>query len=188
MTAHFFTAFFARAAGVPILSFLRYTVNTEQGGSSMKGLASAADRRFMQAALQEAACAAREGEIPVGAVIVLQGRIVARAHNRREQDRDATAHAELLAIREACRRLGRWRLTDACLYVTLEPCPMCAGAIWNARLGRVVYGAPDSAAGACGSLFQIPLHPALHQKMELVSGVEEEACKKILQDFLKERR
>ena len=152
------------------------------------GVASAQDLMFMDLALEEARQAAREGEIPVGAVLVRKGQVVARDHNRREQDRDATAHAELLAIRKACEKLGRWRLTDCTLYVTLEPCPMCAGAIWNARIGRLVYGAWDSAAGACGSQFNLPAHPSLNFRTEVTAGVLEEECRKILQDFLKARR
>jgi tRNA(adenine34) deaminase len=151
-------------------------------------LSSPEDRHYMEIALQEARRAAQEGEIPVGAVLVHDGKIIAQDHNRREQLQDATAHAEILVIRHSCEVLKRWRLSDTTLYVTLEPCPMCAGAIWNARIGRVVFGAGDSAAGACGSLFQIPAHPALHQPIELTAGVEEATCKKILQEFLKARR
>lgn len=151
-------------------------------------LAGQTDVHFMEMALEEARRAAREGEIPVGAVLVREGRVVARNHNRREQDRDATAHAEVLVLREACRQLGRWRLSDTALYVTLEPCPMCAGAIWNARVGRLVYGAWDSAAGACGSQFNLPAHPSLNFRTQVTAGVMEEECRKILQDFLKARR
>lgn len=151
-------------------------------------LAGQIDVHFMEMALEEARQAAREGEIPVGAVLVREGRVVARNHNRREQDRDATAHAEVLVLREACRQLGRWRLSDTALYVTLEPCPMCAGAIWNARVGRLVYGAWDSAAGACGSQFNLPAHPSLNFRTQVTAGVMEEECRKILQDFLKARR
>lgn len=151
-------------------------------------LAGQTDVHFMEMALEEARQAAREGEIPVGAVLVREGRVVARNHNRREQDRDATAHAEVLVLREACRQLGRWRLSDTALYVTLEPCPMCAGAIWNARVGRLVYGAWDSAAGSCGSQFNLPAHPSLNFRTQVTAGVMEEECRKILQDFLKARR
>ena len=151
-------------------------------------LAGQTDVHFMEMALEEARQAAREGEIPVGAVLVREGRVVARNHNRREQDRDATAHAEVLVLREACRQLGRWRLSDTALYVTLEPGPMCAGAIWNARVGRLVYGAWDSAAGACGSQFNLPAHPSLNFRTQVTAGVMEEECRKILQDFLKARR
>lgn len=151
-------------------------------------LAGQIDVHFMEMALEEARQAAREGEIPVGAVLVREGQVLARNHNRREQDRDATAHAEVLVLREACRQLGRWRLSDTALYVTLEPCPMCAGAIWNARVGRLVYGAWDSAAGACGSQFNLPAHPSLNFRTQVTAGVMEEECRKILQDFLKARR
>ena len=101
---------------------------------------------------------------------------------------DATAHAEFLVIRQACRLLRRWRLSDTTLYVTLEPCPMCAGAILERRVGRLVYGAWDSAAGACGSQFNLPAHPSLNFRTEVTAGVLEEECRKILQDFLKARR
>ena len=151
-------------------------------------LAGQTDVHFMEMALEEARQAAREGEIPVGAVLVREGQVLARNHNRREQDRDATAHAEVLVLREACRQLGRWRLSDTALYVTLEPCPMCAGAIWNARVGRLGYGAWDSAAGACGSQFNLPAHPSLNFRTQVTAGVMEEECRKILQDFLKARR
>lgn len=142
----------------------------------------------MGLALEEARKAAEAGEIPVGAVLVMGDTIIARAHNERETTHDATAHAEVLAIRAACGKLGRWRLTDATLYVTLEPCPMCAGAIWNARIGRVVYGAYDSTAGACGSQFHILTQPALHCSTQVTAGVREQECLQILQDFLKARR
>lgn len=151
-------------------------------------LAGQSDVRFMEMALEEARQAAREGEIPVGAVLVREGQVLARDHNRREQERDATAHAEVMVIREACRKLQRWRLSDTTLYVTLEPCPMCAGAIWNARVGRLVYGAWDSAAGACGSQFNLPAHGSLNFRTAVTAGVMEEDCRKILQDFLKVRR
>ena len=157
----------------------------QNAGNSLAGQR---DVHFMEMALEEARQAAREGEIPVGAVLVRDGQVLARDHNRREQDRDATAHAEFLVIRQACRLLRRWRLSDTTLYVTLEPCPMCAGAIWNARVGRLVYGAWDSAAGACGSQFNLPAQPSLNCRTEVTAGVLEEECRKILQDFLKARR
>jgi tRNA(Arg) A34 adenosine deaminase TadA len=111
-----------------------------------------ADDTFMRIALDEARIAADEGEVPIGAAIVCDGAVIARAHNRRENDRDPTAHAELLAIRAAAERLGRWRLSGCTVYVTLEPCPMCAGAMHQARIDRLVYGAPDPKAGAVGTL------------------------------------
>ncbi len=145
------------------------------------------DVLYMQEALRLARKAAEEGEVPVGAVIVKDGAIVAAAHNLREQNKMATAHAELLAMEEACRFLGDWRLKDTTLYVTLEPCPMCAGAIVNARVSRVVYGAKDAAAGCCGSILNLNAYPFSHA-FSLTSGVCEEECKQVLQDFFSKRR
>ena len=143
---------------------------------------------YMTAALDLARQAAELGEIPVGAVIADEnGTIVGRGYNRRETDRDATAHAEVLAIRDACRNLNRWRLTGCTLYVTLEPCPMCTGAILQSRLDRVVYGAPDEKAGCCGGLLHLTeypfdTHPAVY------AGVLEEECREVLQTFFQGRR
>ncbi|MBQ6594659.1 MAG: nucleoside deaminase [Clostridia bacterium] len=138
---------------------------------------------FMAEALEEARRAMSEGEIPVGCVIVRGGRIVARAHNRREQDRDPTAHAEILAIREAARALGRWRLEDCELYVTLEPCPMCAGAVSQARLKRLVYGAPDPRQGCAGSIYRITEDPAFPHFCPADPGPLGEACGELLRMF-----
>ena len=146
------------------------------------------DQQFMSRALELARQAALEGEVPVGAVVVLDGRIIGEGRNRREKSRNALSHAELEAIDAACKALNGWRLWQCDLYVTLEPCPMCAGAIYNARIGRVVFGASDSVAGACGSLFQIPLHPSLHANTIIKAGIEAERCKKILQEFFTRRR
>ena len=125
----------------------------------------------MAIALDEAAAAATIGEVPIGAVVVCDGAVVARAHNRREVDRDPTAHAEMLAIREASSKLGRWRLTDCTVYVTLEPCPMCAGAMHAARIGRLVYGAPDPKAGAVGTLYDLSSDERLNHRFEYTPGV-----------------
>lgn len=146
------------------------------------------DLQYMTIALEEAKVAAKEQEIPVGAVLVVAGEIIAQTHNQREQLRDATAHAEILAIQKACEKLGRWRLTDATLYVTLEPCPMCAGAIFNARIGRLVYGAVDSRAGACESVFNIVQNKHLNHQTETTAGVLADECAQVLKDFLLERR
>lgn len=146
------------------------------------------DEGFMLEAIKEAKIAAGLDEIPVGAVLVVNGEIVARGHNERETKQDATAHAEVVAIREACKKLNRWRLTDATLYVTLEPCPMCAGAIFNARIGRVVYGAVDSKAGACESVFNITDNKYLNHQSEMTAGVLGEECAKLLKDFLLSKR
>lgn len=147
------------------------------------------DAFYMRAALAEAAQAYALGEVPIGAVLVDEaGEIVARGHNLRERDHDATAHAEMIAIRAACERLGRWRLSSLTLYVTIEPCPMCAGAIVMSRVDRVVYGGTDYKAGACESLFNIPGHPALNHHPEVTAGVLAEECADIMKRFFRERR
>ena len=142
---------------------------------------------YMNKALAEAENAAREGEIPVGAVIVKDGEIVASAHNNREATGDATGHAELLAIRKACKTLGGWHLEKCTLYVTLEPCPMCMGAIINSRLGKVVFGAKDAKAGACGSVIDLRSYP-LNHKPQIESGFMKDECAKILSDFFTDKR
>lgn len=145
------------------------------------------DLSFMQMAIDEALLAEEEDEVPIGAVIVKDGKVIARAHNTREGSRCATAHAEILAINEACRALGGWRLPGATLYVTLEPCCMCAGAIVNARIENVVYGAPDIRFGAMGSLFDVSLLP-LNHKPEVKRFVRGEECKNLLSEYFKKKR
>ena len=145
------------------------------------------DIRFMSQALMLAGTAAEMGEVPVGAVVVRDGEVIGKGYNRRETDGRATAHAEILAIEEACRTMGSWRLHGCTLYVTLEPCPMCTGAIVNARLDRVVFGLKDPAAGCCGSVLNINRYPFSHAFL-LESGVCEEECAAILKEFFKERR
>ena len=140
------------------------------------------DEELMYQALALAEQSAREGEVPVGCVVTLDGRIVGRGRNRRETNKTALAHAELEAISEACRTLGGWRLWQCTLYVTLEPCPMCAGAILNAQIPRVVYGARDEKAGACGSLVNILRLPGCRQP-EMEGGVLADECSKLLRDF-----
>lgn len=142
--------------------------------------------RFMHAALEEANLAASKGEVPVGAVLVKDGEIVARAHNNVEQTHDATAHAELLCLRQGMELLGA-RLTDCTLFVTLEPCAMCAGACVNAKLGRLVYGAFDESAGCCGTRMDLTDHCFLHT-VETWGGVLETECKKLLSSFFIELR
>ena len=146
------------------------------------------DTDFMREALLEAERAAGAGELPVGCVIVQDGGIVAQAHNECEARRDATAHAELLAIRRASRALGDWRLTGCTLYVTLEPCPMCAGAIVQARVGRLVYGAPNPAQGCAGSLYRIPEDPAFPHFCPSDGGVLAGECQALLDRFFAPRR
>lgn len=145
------------------------------------------DELFMKEALRLAAEAAAEGEVPVGAVVILGDRIVGRGRNRREKDKNALAHAELEAIDEACRTLGGWRLWQCDLYVTLEPCPMCTGAIINSRIKRLVFGASDYKAGSCGSvvnLFELPYN----HKPEMISGFMQEECSQLLTDFFRTLR
>ena len=142
------------------------------------------DERYMRLALALAAEAAAEGEVPVGAVIVRDGAVVGTGRNRRETARSALAHAEIEAIADACRRLGGWRLFGSTLYVTLEPCPMCAGAIINARIDRVVYGARDSKAGSCGSVTDLFVLPYNH-KPAAEGGLLEGECGAMLSDFFR---
>ena len=146
--------------------------------------------KYMKAAIAQAKRAAAKGEVPVGAVIVRDGEIIARAYNTRETDKNALCHAEIKAIRKACKKLGGWRLTRCEMYVTLEPCPMCAGAIVNSRIVSVVYGASDKKAGAFGTLFDMNDF-GLNHKPEIVGGVMQEECAALLSDFfasLRERR
>ena len=138
---------------------------------------------YMHIALEEARQAAAEGEIPVGAVVVKDGEIIARAHNRRENDHDPTAHAELLCLRQAARVLGDWRLRGCTLYVTLEPCPMCAGAMVMSQLSQCVYGAADDRQGCCGSVYDLPGDPALAGTTRWQSGVMAEECGQMMKDF-----
>jgi tRNA(adenine34) deaminase len=146
------------------------------------------DETWMRIALDEARSAAGQGEVPVGAVVVAGGQVVARAHNLRESARDPLAHAETLAIRAAAEALGRWRLVGCTLIVTLEPCPMCAGAVVNARLERLVYGASDPRAGAVGSLMDIVRDERLNHRAEVVSGVLAQESAALLKAFFAERR
>lgn len=147
------------------------------------------DTHGMQLALAEAERAYVLGEVPIGAVILDDvGAVIASGHNLRETEHDATAHAELIAIRRACHRLGRWRLTGMTLYVTIEPCPMCAGAIVMSRISRVVYGSTDTKAGACESLFNITGCSALNHQPEIRAGVLTDACSEIIKRFFRERR
>ena len=142
----------------------------------------------MDIALEEAELAAAQGDVPVGAVMASGDEVIARAHNMREALNDPTAHAEVLVIRESAMKLGRWRLNDLTLYVTIEPCAMCAGAIVLARIRRIVFGAKDPKGGGCGTVFQILQEPLLNHNTEIVSGIKEEMCRKIIQDFFENRR
>ena len=145
------------------------------------------DEVFMKAALELAREAAAEGEVPVGCVITRNGLIVGRGRNRRERDKTALAHAEIEAIADACKNLGGWRLWECTLYVTLEPCPMCAGAIINARIPRVVYGARDEKSGACGSVCDL-FHMDFNHHPRVETGVREEECAALLTEFFQNLR
>jgi tRNA(adenine34) deaminase len=146
------------------------------------------DRAMMERALQEARRAAEAGEVPVGAVVALGSEVIGRAHNQREVLQDPTAHAEILAITQAASALGSWRLTGATLYVTLEPCAMCAGAIVLGRIDRLVYGADDPRAGACGSVLDVLACEALNHRVTVERGLLAGPCGEVLRDFFRERR
>jgi tRNA(adenine34) deaminase len=146
------------------------------------------DQYFMGEALRQAARAYEAEEVPVGAVVVREGRIIARAFNQVELLKDATAHAEMLALTQAEELVGDWRLTDCTLYVTKEPCPMCAGAIVHVRLARVVFGVGDPKGGAAGGMMNLVQHPSLNHRCEITAGVREHECRALLQAFFGEQR
>jgi len=143
---------------------------------------------FMRIALNEARIAAKSGEVPVGAVIERGGQVIAVAGNEREEKKDPTAHAEMIAIRQAASSLGGWRLSGCTIYVTIEPCPMCAGAIYQARIGHLVYGAPDEKAGAAGTLMDITRDPRLNHQTEVTSGILVDECASVMRKFFSDRR
>ncbi len=145
------------------------------------------DEKFMKKALFEAEKAVLEDEVPVGAVAVLDGKIIARAHNNRERTQNAINHAEMLVIQKACKKLGSWRLDGVTLYVTIEPCPMCMGAIINARVPRVVYGARDKKAGCCGTLYDLN-EGKFNHTTQITQGVLENECGGIIRRYFEEKR
>ena len=146
------------------------------------------DEDYMRMALAEARLAADEGEVPIGAVVVHEGEVIARAHNRREKDRDPSAHAEFSALLAAARALDRWRLTGCTVYVTLEPCLMCAGLMVNSRIDRCVFGAPDPKGGALGTLFDVSHDERLNHEFEAAGGVLQDECAAVLREFFRARR
>jgi tRNA(adenine34) deaminase len=146
------------------------------------------DSAAMVLAIDEARGAANHGDVPIGAVILLDGEVIARRHNEREATNDPTAHAEILALRDAAATVGSWRLEGATAVVTLEPCPLCAGALVNARVARVVFGTPDPKAGACGSLYNLASDPRLNHEFAVSSGVHAFECAKLLTSFFASRR
>jgi len=146
------------------------------------------DEYFMREALRMANKAAKADEVPVGAIVVRAGKIIGRAHNQVELLKDATAHAEMLALTQAEAAVGDWRLTDCDLYVTKEPCPMCAGALVHTRIRRVIFGCTDPSAGAAGSVMNLLQMPALNHRCDIASGVLQDECAAILQNFFRQRR
>jgi tRNA(Arg) A34 adenosine deaminase TadA len=146
------------------------------------------DHDLMGLAIDEARVAAEQGEVPIGAVVVIDGKVVARRHNEREQTQDPTSHAELLAVRDASAAVGSWRLENATVVVTLEPCAMCAGLMINARVGRVIFGARSFESGACGSLYQLGSDPRLNHEFETVSDVRADECSELLSAYFSDLR
>lgn len=142
----------------------------------------------MKMALEEAVHAFEEDEVPIGAVIIKDGNVISKAHNLRENIKDPTAHAEIIAIRKAAEVLGGWRLMDCDLYVTIEPCPMCAGAIVQARIRKLIFGAPDPKAGACGSVMDVIGNPLLNHRVEVTEGILKDECSRIMKDYFRGKR
>ncbi len=155
---------------------------------AVKSLLNDVDERFMRVAIEAAKIAEENGDVPIGAVIVYKNQIIGKAYNQREQLKDPTAHAEIIALTQAAAFLESWRLNGCTMYVTLEPCPMCAGALVLARIDRLVYGCDDPKTGACKSLYNIVQDERLNHKLEVTSGVLEEQCREQLQGFFARRR
>jgi tRNA(adenine34) deaminase len=159
-----------------------------EGPSLGIGIATDTEKLAMLTALDEARKALEHADVPVGAAVILNGKVIAQRHNERELTGDPTAHAEVLALRDAAKAVGSWRLEGATLVVTLEPCPMCAGAALNARVGKIVFGASDPKAGATGSLYNLCADARLNHEIPVLPGVEAAAASKLLVDFFAERR
>jgi tRNA(adenine34) deaminase len=187
---------FRQGAAVPVATGLRpvkrqlvYALDGPQGrGYTLKMLELLPDEYFMREALRQAEKAYAAEEVPVGAVVMREGKIIARAHNQVELLKDATAHAEMLALTQAEAAVGDWRLMDCDLYVTKEPCAMCAGAIVHTRIRRVIFGCADPSAGAAGSVTNLLQMPTFNHRCEITSGVLQKECAAILQDFFRKRR
>ncbi len=146
------------------------------------------DSDFMSLSLEEAKKASVLGDVPVGCVIVKDNKVIARSYNRREETGDPLAHAEMLALRQAAEAIGSWRLDGCSVYVTLEPCPMCAGALVQSRVSRLIFGVRDFKAGSAGTVFNLVSDPRLPHRIEVIDGVREEECRKLLSDFFNEKR
>src|SRR6478672_9615919 len=158
---------------------------TQKNSAAMQ---SGEDAAWMELALEQSALAAAAGEVPVGALVIKDGEIIGRGHNRNLLENDPTAHAEIVALRQAAARLGNHRLTGCVMVATIEPCSMCAGALIHARIARLVYGASDPKAGAAGSVLQVVNHPGLNHSMEVTAGVLAEKCSQVLQEFFRRKR
>ena len=167
---------------------LACTVTIKGSSTSLSMQQEPHDSHYMELALQQAALAPHAGEVPIGAVLVHNHEVIAAAHNYREISQDPTAHAEMIVIRKAAERLQTWRLTETTLYVTLEPCPMCAGAIVQSRIARLVFGAWDPKAGACGSIFDIPAERRLNHRVQVTGGLLERESRELLQEFFRAKR
>lgn len=167
---------------------LACTVTIKDSTTSLSMHSEPHDSHFMEQALQQAALAPHVGEVPIGAVLVHNHEVIAAGHNYREISQDPTAHAEMVVIRKAAEQLRTWRLTETTLYVTLEPCPMCAGAIVQSRIARLVFGAWDPKAGACGSIFDIPAERRLNHRVQVMGGLLEQESRKLLQTFFRTKR
>jgi len=169
--------------------WVSYQLDGRQGrGYTLKVLELLPDEYFMREALRQAQKSYAADEVPVGAVVVREGKIIARAHNQVELLKDATAHAEMLALTQAEAAVGDWRLTDCDLYATKEPCPMCAGALVHTRIRRVIFGCADPSAGAAGSMMNLLQTPTLNHRCEITFGVLQNECAAILQEFFRKRR
>ena len=157
-------------------------------GKGIKGIHNKFEKKYMRMALEEARQALKEGEIPIGAVLVSEGEVLARAHNMPVSLNDPTAHAEILVLRDAALKKKNYRLPNTSLYVTVEPCLMCVGALVHARVDKLIFGASDPKAGACGSVYDILSSPVILHKIKVVSGILEEECMEIIQEFFKKKR
>ena len=167
---------------------LTFKLAMKDGEEEMEEMQRESQEHYMRMALEEAEKALKEGEIPIGAVLISKGKVLARAHNMPIALNDPTAHAEILVLREAALKMGNYRLPNTSLYVTVEPCMMCSGALVQARVEHLIFGAFDPKAGACGSVYDIPSSPDILHKMTVISGILEEECRKIIQEFFKKKR
>jgi len=171
-----------------LLNIDYFSIRLSMSEAAGKSILDNTDERFMRVAIEAAKIAEENGDVPIGAVVIHQGQIIGKAYNQREQLKDPTAHAEIIALTQAAAFLQSWRLNGCTMYVTLEPCPMCAGALVLARIDRLVYGCDDPKAGACKSLYNIVQDERLNHRLEVTGGVLQEQCREQLQQFFARRR